>query len=54
MQDVRAGEPGFEVSVADFRTKASLYGWPFWRGVLVGFVCAFPIAYAALVGPGPF
>lgn len=40
----------FDVSTADFRQKAREVGWPFWRGVVVGFLAAFPIAYIALGG----
>lgn len=41
---------GFEVSARDFRERARAFGWPFWRGVIVGFVASFPIAYTAMVG----
>lgn len=44
----------FDVSVRDFRTRANAFGWPFWRGVLVGFAAAFPIAYVAIVGESFF
>ncbi len=40
----------FEVSKADFVRKAREMGWPFWRGVLIGFVAAFPMAYIAVAG----
>ena len=38
----------FDPSVSDFMRQARFVGWPFWRGVTVGFVAAFPIAYLAL------
>ena len=43
----------FDVSTSDFVEQAHGRGWPFWRGVIVGFCCSFPICYVALVG-SPF
>ena len=37
----------FDVSAADFTRRARQAGWPFWRGVMIGFMSAFPIAYVA-------
>jgi hypothetical protein len=39
-----------DFTVAEFKQMARIGGWTFWRGVLIGFVAAFPIAYLALVG----
>ena len=38
----------FDPSVSDFMQQAQRFGWPFWRGVIVGFVAVFPIAFVAL------
>lgn len=37
----------FDVSAADFAQRARQAGWPFWRGVVIGFLAAFPIASIA-------
>lgn len=37
--------PGFQVSVSDFKVRASA-GFSFWRGVLLGFVAGAVIAYS--------
>jgi hypothetical protein len=39
-----------DFTIAEFKQMARSQGWVFWRGVLIGFVAAFPIAYLALVG----
>lgn len=40
----------FEASMSDFRSQAKSLGWGFWRGIVVGFVAAFPLAYLAVAG----
>ena len=40
----------FEASTNDFATQARRRGWVFWRGVALGFVAAFPLAYIAATG----
>ena len=39
-----------DFTIAEFKQMARSGGWTFWRGVLVGFVASFPIAYLAIVG----
>ena len=46
--------PTDDFTIAEFRAKAKLEGWPFWRGVAVGFCASFPLAYMALGGRNIF
>ena len=46
--------PTDDFTFAEFREKAKAEGWPFWRGVAVGFCAAFPLAYMAFGGPNIF
>ena len=43
------GSRQFVLSSTDFREQARA-GASFWRGVFVGFVCAFPFSYFAATG----
>ncbi len=50
---ITTGQPAyFEASIRDFTEQAGSLGWPFWRGVAVGFLAAFPLAHLALAGDG--
>ncbi len=40
----------FEASTNDFASQARHRGWDFWRGVALGFVASFPLAYIAATG----
>lgn len=42
--------PFFIASTDDLKARARTGGWAFWRGVLVGFLAAFPIASLAAMG----
>jgi hypothetical protein len=46
--------PTNDFTFAEFREKARAEGWPFWRGVAVGFCASFPLAYLALGGRNIF
>lgn len=46
--EVRRDE--FHVSAHDFLVRARRDGWPFWRGMMVGFAAGFPLAYFAIMG----
>lgn len=40
----------FRASRADFLAQLSEGGWAFWRGVAVGFMASYPLAYIAMNG----
>jgi hypothetical protein len=46
--------PTNDFTFAEFKEKARTEGWPFWRGVAVGFCASFPLAYLALGGENLF
>lgn len=48
---ITGGRPAyFEASIQDFTKQAGSLGWPFWRGVALGFLAAFPLAHLAVAG----
>jgi hypothetical protein len=46
--------PSNDFTVAEFSQKAKSEGWSFWRGVVIGFCTAFPLAYMAFGGDNIF
>ncbi len=40
----------FVASKADFMHRAQAEGWSFWRGMVVGFLSGFPLAWIATHG----
>lgn len=50
----RLTTPTNDFTIAEFREKARAEGWPFWRGVAVGFCAAFPLAYMTFGGENIF
>lgn len=44
----------FEASFDDIRKQAKANGWTFWRGVVLGFLAAFPLAHIAIAGEVAF
>jgi hypothetical protein len=54
MGDLLSNDParqGYtDISVREFLEQADRYGWPFWRGLAIGFASACAFGYVALSG----